>query len=63
MSIIVVDDLESLQHYDLSSIKDDVLRHNLESCSKFLHFTSKWRINPDGTHTCLEFRRVGNEKS
>ena len=59
MAEIIVDDLlDNLQNYDLSSIPDDVVRFNLESLAKCKQYNSKWRINPDGTHACLEFKRV-----
>lgn len=59
MAEIIVDDLlDDLQNYDLSLIPDDVVRFNLESLEKCKQYTSKWRINPDGTHTCLEIKRV-----
>lgn len=45
-------------NYDLSSIQDDVVRFNLETLAKCKQYTSKFRINPDGKHTCLEFKRV-----
>lgn len=59
MAEIMVDDLlDNLQNYDLSSISDDVVRFNLETLSECKQYTSKFRINPDGTHACLEFKRV-----
>ena len=54
MAEIIVDDLlDNLQNYDLSSIQDDVVRFNLETLAKCKQYTSKFRINLDGTHTCL----------
>ena len=59
MAKIIVDDLlDNLQNYDLSSIQDDVVRFNLEALGKCKQYTSKFWINQDGTHTCLEFKRV-----
>ena len=59
MGKIIVDDLlDNLQNYDLSSISDDVVRFNLEVLAECKQYTSKFRINPDVTHSCLEFKRV-----
>lgn len=66
MSYIIVDDLtkslndeiETLSKYDLSSIPDDMHRYNLET---IVHYTSLWKIMPDGTHKCLEFKKVEND--